>query len=312
MALSHSNDRGFTGLEKEALGFIEYVSEKAGIPIKFCEQSDFEEILDTLERNLRKKSKFNKDIQLLLFKVMKTKKQLGKLREVLTDIERKPSEGEIHKIFKAISADISIDEINAINTEKLPGGDFYNYDVIRNVMLRKLNGEIDDEYFTSWLVLLSNLFRYKELNYISYCFDGYSFLGEYSTKMILEMLATLKDYNYRLKHKDFVHKHKQDKLKVIYLRFFLHNRTDNSKIFKAYYVDYKAKRFDIRIIDDAMFDYRDDLMYCDLSAEYFDECGEYIGQDCESDCEPAEFAEEIQLLDLFYDEGWTYDHELNF
>ena len=107
-------------------------------------------------------------------------------------------------------------------------------------------------------------------------------------------------------------RHKREKLKVIYLRFLHYNISTDSKIFKAYFVDYKSKKFDIRIIDDDLFEYRDDLMYCDIWSKYFDDEGDYIDLDGEYDFEPAELKEESRLMELFYDEEWTYDHELNF
>ena len=125
-------------------------------------------------------------------------------------------------------------------------------------------------------------------------------------------MATLKDFNFKLMHKDFMRRHKQEKLKVIYLRFLHFNISSDSKIFKAYFVDYKAKKFDVRIIDDNLFDYRDDLMYCDIRSNHFDEEGDYIDSDSQYDFEPAELTEEIKLMEMFCDERWTYDHELNF
>lgn len=308
-----SNLQGFVELEKEGADFINYVIEKSNSPFSLNKQSEFEQILDMLEKHLRIKGKANGDIQLLLYKVLKIKKLLKKLHKCLNDIEKNTSEYNEQAINKAICGDVSFEELEEILNEKmLPNGDFYNYNGIRNVLKRKLNGEIDEAFFKSWLILLCRVLNGDKFDFISNYFDACSFYNEYDSKEVFKIMATLKDFNYKLMHNDFMLRHKREKLRVIYLRFLHFNRSADSSIFKAYFVDYKNKKFDIRIIDDALFDYRDDLMYCDLWSKYFDEDGEYIDSDGEYDSEPAELIEEIQLMNLFYDEEWTYDHELNF
>jgi hypothetical protein len=124
-------------------------------------------------------------------------------------------------------------------------------------------------------------------------------------------MASLKDYNYQLLHKDYMAQHKKEKLKVVYLRFEHCNWTANFSVYKAYFVDYKNKRFDIRFIDDADFDYDDDILYCFIGYE-----DEYDSEDEDEVCkeEPKELPEEGRLMSLFYNEKapWKYDHTLSF
>ena len=75
---------------------------------------------------------------------------------------------------------------------------------------------------------------------------------------------------------------------------------ERNKIFKAYFVDYKKKRFDVRIIDDALFDYKDEIMYCDILSHHLDEDGDYIDPNDEYSFEPAELIEETKLMNFFY------------
>ena len=81
MSLTISKEQGFRELQKDFVDFINYVSEKSHAPFTFEKQSDLEAILNLLERFLKAKSRGDADTQLLLYKVLKAKKLLKKLRE---------------------------------------------------------------------------------------------------------------------------------------------------------------------------------------------------------------------------------------
>ena len=313
MSLILSNSQGFIELEKEGAEFLNYVLKKTNNPFTFSKQTDFEQMLDMLEKHLRIKGKANGDAQLILYKVQKIKKLLNGLHECLNDIEKNANEETVQAVIKAIRGDVSFDELEEVLNEiRLPKGEFYNYNGIRNVLKRKLNGEIEDAFFRNWLILLCRALNDDKYDFISNYFDACSFYDEYDNKDVLRIKATLKDFNYKLIHKDFITHHKREKLKVIYLRFLHYNISTDSRIYKAYYVDYKSKRFDVRIVDDDLFDYSDDVMYCDIWSKYFDEDGDYIDSDGDYDFEPAELLEEKELMEIFYKEKWNYDHELKF
>ena len=189
MSLSVSNIQGFIELRKEGVDFINYVLEKSDAPFAFSKEPDLEIMLDMLERHLKIKGKANADMQLLLYKVLKIKKQLKALHESLSDIEKNMSDKDKEAIEKAVCADISFEELEdliEIFEKKPPKGDFYNYNAIRKALLRKLNGEIDDAFFKSWLILLCHLFNGEKFALISHYFDACSFINEYSTKEVLE------------------------------------------------------------------------------------------------------------------------------
>ena len=182
MSLSISNSQSFTEIEKEGIDFINYVSEKSNAPFTFSKQHDFETMIDLLEKHLKTKSKFDANMQLLLYKVLKTKKLLKKLRESLSDIEKNISDTNAETIMKAVFGNISFEELEDLREKKLPKGDFYNYNGIRNVLKRKLNGEITDAFFKSWLIFLCNILNDEKFDFISNYFDVCSFLDGYNTK----------------------------------------------------------------------------------------------------------------------------------
>ena len=213
--------------------------------------------------------------------------------------------------LKGVNGELSYDELDAICQKHAPEGHYYNYDKIRAVLLRKLNGEIDDKYFKTWLIVVSWALNEDKYYPISDAFDGHSFDDLYDRSCILGIMALLKDENYRLMHKDYMAQHQKEKLKVIYLRFEHCNWTADSSVYKAYFVDYKNKCFDIRFVDDAFFDFDDNVMYCFIG--YEDENSDE--EECEI-CpeEPKELPEERRLMSLFYNEKapWKYDHTLSF
>ena len=296
--------QGFPALAEDAIYFISYVANEAKIHFDLSEENELEKVFDSFEKRLREKSKFNSELMQLLYKVQKSRKLLKKLHETWEN-------GEAQEyLISAVRGEASYEELEAILKKTNKIGTYYNYQEMREVLLRKKKGEIGDEYFKSWLILLANSLSCEKYEFLANHFDACSFYDNYNDKTLSEMLATLKDFDYKLAHEDFIDAHKRDKLQVIYLRHILFNDTLDSKIFKAYFVDYKKKRFDVRIIDDALFDYKDEIMYCDILSHHFDEDGDYIDPNDEYSFEPAELPEEARLHNIFYDEEWTCDHSL--
>ena len=304
--------KSFAELCEDIEAFIKYTAKKANVHFAEDEYSSFEKSLGKLEKQLQKSSRFDASLQHLLYKVLRVKKLLGKLHEALEDINIGLNGEENQAFSKAIRADVSKEELDALRKKRINLAEYYDYNGIRNVILRKLKGEIDDAFFKSWLSFLGEPLYADQYEYITNYFEACSFCEEYTAKKVLEMLATLKDFNYKLNHPDYIAGHEKEKLKVIYLHFLHFNRSADSVVYKAYFVDYKRKRFDVRIIDDSVFDYRDELLYCDVWTEHFDDEGEYIDPDGEYGPEPAELPEEMRLMELFNKKGWVYDHGLDF
>lgn len=214
--------------------------------------------------------------------------------------------------LKGVNGELPYDELLFISQNDAPCGDYYNYESIRNVLLRKLKGEIDDEYFRAWIFVMIEALNDGKHYHLFDFFDGCAWDDTFSSSYVLEILAYLKDFNYRLLNKDFISEHKKEKLKVVYLRFEHCNWTEDSIVYKAYFVDYENKRFDIRFVDDAFFDFNDDIMYCFI----FQDDNEFLSADEDEIefVEPKELPEEEQLMSYFYNENekWIYDHNLNF
>ena len=216
----------------------------------------------------------------------------------------------MEKYLKGVNGELTYDELRIICQTEVPKGNYYNYEKIHSVLLRKLNGELTDEYFSTWLIVVAWALHQEEYKYISWAFDGFSFRDTFDKKLVLEIMANLKDYDYKIHYKDFIEQHKKDGLKVVYLRFEHCNWTDDSGIYKAYFVDYKNKRFDIRFVDDAFFEYKQNVLYCFINeADPWDDT-----DDKDVDRYDCESWEEKKLMKDFFNEqeNWIYEHTLKF
>ncbi len=216
----------------------------------------------------------------------------------------------MEKYLKAVNGELTYEQLRSICQTEGPKGNYYNYEKIHSVLFRKLNGELTDEYFSTWLIVVSWALYQEEYKYISWAFDGFSFQDTFDKKLVLEIMASLKDYDYKIRYKDFIKQHKKDGLKVVYLRFEHCNWTDDSGVYKAYFVDYKNKHFDIRFVDDALFKYEQNVFYCFINE--VDPWGDTDDEDVDRyDCKSWE---ECELMnDLFNEqEKWIYDHTLKF
>ena len=216
----------------------------------------------------------------------------------------------MEKYLKAVNGDLTYDELRSICQTEVPKGNYYNYEKIRSVLLRKLNGELTDKYFRDWLIVVAWALYQEEYKYISWVFDGFSFQGTFDKQLVLEIMANLKDYDYKIRYKNFIEQHKKDELQVVYLRFEHCNWTNSSGVYKAYFVDYKNKRFDIRFVDDAFFEYKQNILYCFINEEDpWDDT-----DDKDVDEYDGESWEECELMKDFFNEQekWIYDHTLSF
>jgi hypothetical protein len=215
----------------------------------------------------------------------------------------------MEKYLKGVNGELSYEELNSICQTDVPKGDYYDYEKIRAVLLRKLNGEIDDKYFRTWLIVVCWALSQKKYRYISWAFDGFSFEDTFDKKKVLEIMANLKDYDYKMRHKSFLKQHKAEKLQVIYLRVEYCNWAEDSVVYKAYFVDYKNKRFDLRFIDDAFFEFNQNLVYC-----FINEKDPWDDSDDDGERYECESWEEVELMNCFFDETehWVCDHTLQF
>lgn len=156
---------------------------------------------------------------------------------------------------------------------------------IRDIILgikKRLNGEVSKEYFNEWIVFASHFIPID-----------YYWFGQWMTcyvdsniKEIRELYHYVIDFDFKLRHKDYIKKQKDRKMKVIYLKQ-MYQVIDVYR-YLVYLVDYKNKEYDIRIIDANDIDY-------DLNKTY-----SFLANDEETDDESGYFPYDIEdVYDVF-------------
>jgi hypothetical protein len=154
--------------------------------------------------------------------------------------------------LNGINRELDYKELEKIYQQDVPKGKYYNYEKIRSILLEKLNGKLDDKYIITWLILVSKTLNEEGYYYLADILDGFSFCEEFDRKTTLKIMATFKDYDYKLKNKIILINIK-NKPCSLYLRLKYCNWTTDSAVYKAYLVDYKSKRFDIGLIDEGFY-----------------------------------------------------------
>ncbi len=201
-------------------------------------------------------------------------------------------------ILKAISAELEYNEMVDLlhrvqNSDKNIEYNHYYPNIYIDVCKRKMNNEIDDDYFVTWLIIICCLMidndrYYKLADYI----DGCSFDEKFDKKDCQKIIAYIKDYDLKLKNHNYIKYHKKNKMKVIYLRYEFYDSTADQLLYKCYIVDYKNEIYDLRIVDESVIDYDISKNYCFIyDEEYENNIREQEKQHCEA---------EEELHNIFY------------
>ncbi len=224
------------------------------------------------------------------------------------------------RIEKAIRAELSYDELQNVLDYIYSKGeefteDFYNPNICIEICKQKLEGKIDDKYFSTWLVVMCNLLNEKNYELSDYL-DGWSFNDTFPAIECRETIAYIKDYDLKLKNPNYVVYHQQQKMKVIYYRFEFVDHSNDELIYKCYIVDHKKKVYNVRIADNEMLGYDLSKNYCRIIDEEHAE--DIRKQEADEDldivdCSKPEkqFCEaEEELINLFFNEEYRRDKEL--
>ncbi len=179
------------------------------------------------------------------------------------------------EIMKVIKGEVTYDELRAIYHAMCENGfdkkgDHYHPDIFIDVCMKRIRGELSNEYFNTWLIVLCNLLNYDECHRdLSDTLDGMSFAERHDERNCREIISYIKDHDLRFKHPNVVDYHKRKKMNVVYLRFEFCNNED-SCIYKSYIIDHGKKTYDIRMIDELELDYGLSKNYCYIFDEEYE------------------------------------------
>ncbi len=194
---------------------------------------------------------------------------------------------------------------------------FYCPDVYIDVCKKKMRNEIDADYFSMWFATMCNLLNEKYYDLADF-FDSEAFCDAFSQKHCRKIISRIRDYDLKYRYTDCVSYHKQEQMKVIYLRFELLDHSASGEgedfLYKCYIVDHAKKTYDIRIVDGGMLDYDlskhycymwDEEYYADILREEEEEDGVDYTKPQKQFCEAEE-----QLTSLFFEEHYRRDKTL--
>ena len=207
------------------------------------------------------------------------------------------------QVWKGLRLKLTDKEIcDIFQADNYETDDYYDFDLLMDVLHKALNKEINFEYFIDWCILVANSYNYTKDGYksklgklycdVGYMFDGVSFMDEYNRKGLLSAIADLKYYNHLIIQ---AKKRKKEPFltnDVERILVFDHaNWNLDSSVYRVIIKGYRHKKWEIRYVDDGVFD--------------FDESKNY------SFVEDKEFE---KIFDEFYNKNsdWKEVHDLKF
>lgn len=176
------------------------------------------------------------------------------------------------KVIEGIKGNLSYEELNDIIQKSYEKYDYYDYDSMANMVLKAINNEIDECYFTTYAILITGALYAtpKKFNKklkstysaLAYSFDGISFYsGEISDLYYF--------YN-ELKHYDhFIKNPNKPFLSNGIERFaeFNHcNLCSGMDIYKCLVIDHKNKKYKCMYIPNP--DFKLDINYSIANVKY--------------------------------------------
>ena len=186
------------------------------------------------------------------------------------------------QVWKGLRLELPDDELCKIyQAGNYEVDNYYNYDLLMEVLHKTINKEIDFEYFIDWSVLVTNCFCFIGVDYrtklgklyaeVSDFFDGISFTDKYDKKDFMESIAMLKHYNYEIRKAKKEIKGPFETNGVERILLFDHaNWNYDSCVYRAIIKDYNKKQWELRYIDDHDFDYNENINYSFVNEREFE------------------------------------------
>lgn len=186
------------------------------------------------------------------------------------------------QVWKGLRLQLPQEEIKRIfQADEYETDDYFDFDLMKGMLYKARNKEIDFDTFLDWCVLLANCLPYtgysmkskigRLYNDMAYFFDGISFMNEYDEKSFMNDIAALKYY-------DFLVQKAKKKAKGQFLTngverilLFDHvNRNFDTSVYKVIIKDYNAHEWEIRYVDEHYFTFDENVNYSFESEREFE------------------------------------------
>lgn len=186
------------------------------------------------------------------------------------------------QVWKGLRLESSDKEIRDIfQSDDFEEDNYYDFDMLMNVLHKALNKKINFKLFIDWCILVANSYNCTKEDYksklgklycdVGYMFDAVSFMDEYDRKGLLSTIANLKYYNHLIiqaensKNEPFL----TNNIERI-LVFDHSNCNFDSSVYRAIIKDYKHKKWEIRYVDDCLFEFDESKNYSFVDDKEFE------------------------------------------
>lgn len=186
------------------------------------------------------------------------------------------------QVWKGLRLKLTDKEIcDIFQADNYETDDYYDFDLLMDVLHKALNKEINFEYFIDWCILVANSYNYTKDGYksklgklycdVGYMFDGVSFMEEYNRKGLLSAIADLKYYNHLIIQAKKRNKEPFLTNNVERILVFDHaNWNLDSSVYRAIIKDYRHKKWEIRYVDDGVFEFDESKNYSFVEDKEFE------------------------------------------
>ena len=186
------------------------------------------------------------------------------------------------QVWKGLRLKLTDKEIcDIFQADNYETDDYYDFDLLMDVLHKALNKEINFEYFIDWCILVANSYNYTKDGYksklgklycdVGYMFDGVSFMEEYNRKGLLSAIADLKYYNHLIIQAKKRNKEPFLTNNVERILVFDHaNWNLDSSVYRAIIKDYRHKKWEIRYVDDGVFEFDENKNYSFVEDKEFE------------------------------------------
>lgn len=186
------------------------------------------------------------------------------------------------QVWKGLRLKLTDKEIcDIFQADNYETDDYYDFDLLMDVLHKALNKEINFEYFIDWCILVANSYNYTKDGYksklgklycdVGYMFDGVSFMEEYNRKGLLSAIADLKYYNHLIIQAKKRNKEPFLTNNVERILVFDHaNWNLDSSVYRAMIKDYRHKKWEIRYVDDGVFEFDESKNYSFVEDKEFE------------------------------------------
>lgn len=186
------------------------------------------------------------------------------------------------KAWAGLKFELPNEELSAIcQADKIEKDSYYNLDLLIAGLNKAINREVDFRVFEDWCILVTGCLYSVKDNFgkkvndlygqVGYFFDGVSFMDEYNTKELLESLAMLKSYDYRIRIAKKEANGPFTTNGIERAMCFDHaNWNYDTSVYKVIIRDYSTKNWEIRYADNHDFDFAVDKNYFFVEEDEFE------------------------------------------